>query len=603
VIVYGDPAREVRLHAFVAWLHERCDAVSAPEPGTAVTMQQLGMARGLLIDVGRLEQAGRDHLDRAEGEHADVATALQAGTDAAAGVFCALWELTQTGCRPVAGSAVRSGVQAVRAALDQLSAEPDAPITVKTPEGFAFYTMYPEQYCVAARCWADDHAAIADRRVGVVGVRSIGTTLSAVVGAVLENRGWQVHRRTVRPVGPPFDRTVDLHPGDLGGADRAVVVDEGPGMSGSSMASVAESLEQLGVSPEHISFLPGHGRDPGPMASHRVIARWTTTSRYVGRLEDMRWCGRSLPEVLVAATSRLSGTRADVRRIDDLGGGGWRAVVYDDACQWPPVTTAFERNKWRCTLADGSAVLWKFFGADEERTTRRARALFELGWGPRPLGSVHGYVATEWIPASPSTASDAVLCLPDLAAYVDLAAGTTLDPSESSAGVARLGEVLYWNTHEAWGAAAADRTTAWRDAAARHAARTVSAAFGDGSMEPHGWLRDRRTGRLRKVGGIGHDRDHTIIGRQSVAWDVAGTIVEWDLGGSERDRFLSRVGASHPSVRSRSWMHFHELAYAAFRLGLATMAADPDETMRSSVARYRTRLVTLLGMDDSDPSD
>jgi len=64
--------------------------------------------------------------------------------------------------------------------LHDLRSTPDFTVRVKVPEGFAFYTLYPEQYCAAASRWCDEHATSA-RRVLVVGVRSIGTSLSALV--------------------------------------------------------------------------------------------------------------------------------------------------------------------------------------------------------------------------------------------------------------------------------------------------------------------------------------------------------------------------------------------------------------------------------------
>lgn len=604
MIVYGDPAREVRLHELAIALGERCAAMAVPAFDGLGSLEQLGLTRSLLIDVGRLEQAGADHLERAatDAAGARLGATLRTATDAMAQAFCAVWGRTQDGTpAPTRDDVASAGLTRARAALDALIRDvDDALVTVKTPEGFAFYTLYPEQYCVAAHRWADDHAAAVDRDVAVIGVRSIGTTQSAVVATVLTARGWRAHRRTVRPGGAPFARSACLQPGDLGGAARALVVDEGPGISGSSMAAVADALERAGLAAPNISFLPGHGGEPGPMASDAVRERWATTRRYVAPLGSLRWDARSLPELLASSTGAVCGSQAPVERIDDVGGGAWRAFTCDDVTRWPPVTARFERAKYRCALADGNVVLWKFFGADAEAAAERAGALFALGWGPRPLGRVHGFVATEWIAGSSSGRADAGACLRDLAAYVHQAAGPPLDVRERSAAVARLAEMLSCNTSEALGPEAAEHTNRWSAAAAREAERTASATYGDGSMEPHGWLRDG-TGRLRKVGGIGHDRDHTVVGRQSIAWDVAGTIVEWGLAGRARDRFLRLVGEFHPELLVEPWMRFHELAYAAFRLGHATMAATPgadaaeDERDARATEWYRHGLAALLG--------
>src|SRR5882724_4330375 len=73
-------------------------------------------------------------------------------------------------------------------------------VEVSIPEGYAFYALHPRSYAEAAvRFWEDARP----RAVVVIGIRSIGTSLSAVVCAALEERGCAVRRYTVRPGGHP----------------------------------------------------------------------------------------------------------------------------------------------------------------------------------------------------------------------------------------------------------------------------------------------------------------------------------------------------------------------------------------------------------------
>src|SRR3982750_4419365 len=51
-------------------------------------------------------------------------------------------------------------------------------IRLRPPEGFAYYALYPEMYASACLDFLREQQPA---RVGVVGIRSIGTTLSAVV--------------------------------------------------------------------------------------------------------------------------------------------------------------------------------------------------------------------------------------------------------------------------------------------------------------------------------------------------------------------------------------------------------------------------------------
>src|SRR5205814_7722381 len=95
--------------------------------------------------------------------------------------------------------------------------------------------------------------------LAIVGIRSIGTTLTAVVRAAACARGVDADRITVRPQGDPYNRELAFSTPELRWVrDRAgrgavfLVVDEGPGRSGSSFLTTAEALERVGVSADCI---------------------------------------------------------------------------------------------------------------------------------------------------------------------------------------------------------------------------------------------------------------------------------------------------------------------------------------------------------------
>src|SRR5579859_6568587 len=67
-------------------------------------------------------------------------------------------------------------------------------LVVAPPEGFTYYALHPSDFARLA-------ATLDSSRYAVVGIRSIGTTLSAVVLAALTARGKQACRITVRPTG------------------------------------------------------------------------------------------------------------------------------------------------------------------------------------------------------------------------------------------------------------------------------------------------------------------------------------------------------------------------------------------------------------------
>jgi len=78
----------------------------------------------------------------------------------------------------------------------------------------------------------------------------------AVLSAILSAAGWNVTRVTARPQGDPFARRSELPRFDPF-PSLAIVVDEGPGLSGSSMASIAQCLLDAGVQRSGIAFFPG----------------------------------------------------------------------------------------------------------------------------------------------------------------------------------------------------------------------------------------------------------------------------------------------------------------------------------------------------------
>src|SRR5205823_11055584 len=93
-------------------------------------------------------------------------------------------------------------------------------VELRTPEGFAYYAVYPEAYIEAAR------RLRLTAQPFVIGIRSIGTTLGAVVAAAL-NAPPPI---TLRPHGEPFARQVtiaaELEQELLGRDAHYVIVDE-----------------------------------------------------------------------------------------------------------------------------------------------------------------------------------------------------------------------------------------------------------------------------------------------------------------------------------------------------------------------------------------
>jgi hypothetical protein len=559
MIVYGDPSLETTADV---WLERLAARIERARRGGQ------DERRRLLIEAGQLEQALADGPGGAP-----MLRRSEILTDAAADGLLGFFDSATA-----------------RKALRAIDLPSGLSLRIKLPEGYAFYALFPEQYARAAVLWAAEQADASARRALVIGIRSIGTGLSAVVARVLARTGWTVRRMTVRPAGHPYRRQVEISRLALVDADFALVVDEGPGQSGSSMAAAARALVEAGLERSRIVFLPGHGHGPGPAASASMRDWWRTTPCRIAGLDEPVFGGSSLIETL----ARRSGP---VVRVEDLSGGAWRGVVYSEDREWPAAFLAFERTKYRMVRADGSAVLWKFEGlaGGAEEASARMAWLARRGWTVAPLDCACGFVARPW--AEGQALSRESLnggFLAHLGRYIAQAALPACPEAERRAALERLRGMLYWNVREAFGEAMAERAKNWEGLPPDSPWPT----YGDGRLAPEEWLR-QADGRLVKVDCFGHRADHTVVGVQSLAWDLAGAMVEWELDDESARPLLAAFVAAGGELPPPATLMFYRLAYAAFRLGQCEMCAGVADSgeqgrLREAGGFYRRQLECLL---------
>lgn len=187
-----------------------------------------------------------------------------------------LQPLTHFLARVLMGEHIPSELSTWPSRLRDLGA--DRVVSVSRPEGFAFYGLHPLDYSDAVKGIPFDEC-----NVVVIGIRSIGTTLGAVVAETIRARSGQtrkVESFTVRPQGHPYDRRCSFSDSqqkiirECGPTARFLVVDEGPGLSGSSFLSVGEALVNLGVDHSQILFLCSREPKPERLVSPNGTARW-----------------------------------------------------------------------------------------------------------------------------------------------------------------------------------------------------------------------------------------------------------------------------------------------------------------------------------------
>jgi hypothetical protein len=608
MLVYGDHTFEGKLQALRMRLYAL--VTSALENYTSpnhlsVNPGNLDSLRTLLILCGQVEQGAHDTLVQALPAHEATRLIMRfhQATAHAAEAFYSV-ACSQPVALPLPVVDTTTALRRLLDTLDALYNTPDLSLTIKLPEGFSLYALYPEQYLIAAAQWLAEHSQQQACGALVVGIRSIGTTLAAVVSAVLRAQGWQVQSLTVRPTGHPYTRHVEISGVKINPSAWALIVDEGPGISGSSMAATASALVQAGVDRSHIAFLPGHPNNPGGAGSEEVQVWWQTTPRYVADVKSLVFNTLSLQEALAATLSE------PVYRIEDFSSGQWRHAVYADAKVWPAICTAFERIKYRYTLQSGKRVIFKFLGlastspdltptAESMAALLRARAA--QGLAAPVLGVAYGFVATEWIEGTPLSRDVLSPALVDtLGAYMARVAGSSMADGEARVAIERLTEMLHVNIGESFGDEAAELLPRYQPSD-HPSARDLQSTYGDGHMQPYEWIVDRAN-QLHKVDSVGHESDHTLVGQQSVAWDIAGAIVEWRLEDDAIERLLKAFTAAGGVYLELDTLNFYRAAYLALRLGACSLAAqvhDPHERDRllNASAIYRQQLANLLRVD------
>lgn len=610
MIVYGDRRAREDPRDLARALLEDCHAAS--QLGASAEGQDA--RRRVLVAAGELAQGLVDHAFAARGE-----------VDEAGPLERLAARLTTAAARALVAGAAPAEVAGV--VHETLRAPLPEAVEVRVPEGYAYYALLPEAYADAVR------RAGAGGPLVVVGLRSIGTGLAAVVAVA---GGAAAPPVTLRPVGHPFARTVRPGPAlarwllDAPAAARFAIVDEGPGLSGSSLNGVADWLEDRGVAPERLLFVPHHAGDLGPQASRRHRERWARAARVAaaapadfglglearprgglaaaadgagpGRLRPgVPGLGRRASASLRVARNhgRADGSPGPSTAFEDLTGGRWRARLYPDELAWPAVDARQERVKLLAPGGDGGPRLFKFagLGAYGDAALARARALEGLGLAPPALGLVRGFLVHPWLEGARPLGQarfDRRALVERVSDYLAaVARGLPRAPRVAGASPASLLDMARHNAGAALGADAAAALERWRERLPRLAAGLRPVAT-DGRLQACEWL-VVPDGRLLKTDGVDHHAGHDLIGCQDVAWDVAGAAVELDLDPDERARVARAAGRRDEEV-----LGFHEDCYLAFQVGrcwLAARAAAPDEAARLQAAGrgYAARLARRLG--------
>lgn len=532
-----------------------------------------GDAEAALLEAGELEQGVLDVCRPARDDRGEVERMLRRFIHATAAAYLARRER----------DAASEHLATARSALDRLRrAELPAWIEVRAPEGFAHYALDPAGYAHAATQYArevgPEHAA----RAVVVGVRSIGTTLSAIVAAAIGAE----RSLAVRPRGTSGTRRVAATPALSsallewrGAAGDVLIVDEGPGATGETFRCVARWLIEVGIPAARIVLFPSHLQPPA-FGDPAVGAFFTAARRYAppfdgGRVE--RVCARF-----------------DLSQPVELSGGRWREVVAGaaDAVAFP----RHERLKYLASDRDGHAHLIRYAGLGREGAASAARAerLAATGVGARVVGCEAGFLVTEWTVGdrlSPACVASREFGRA-LAAY--LAARTPLFRTGAAVGVVPVAAMLRENATEALGTAPAGLAAAL---ARLDRLTEREAAIADARLQTREWVR-LPNGGFRKLDAIDHGDGVRLPGPADPAWDVAGAAVEFRLDDAAVDELVERCAraAGESAAALARAVAAYRAPYAACQLGEVALSAREGlaETDRARLLREADRYTHLL---------
>jgi hypothetical protein len=451
---------------------------------------------------------------------------------------------------------------------NRLAVKIEAPetISISPPEGFTYYALHPLDFAKVTDRIGDHPGACA-----VIGVRSIGTTLSAVTTAALNMRGRAATRITVRPSGHPYARNAEFSPEQerwiaeqLLKSAQFLVVDEGPGRSGSTFLSVVEALERLGVPRERITIVGSREFDPGGLCAENTSERWMGL-RYVSTAPSVSTRFLNFPYI---------------------GGGDWRMYFCGAEQEWPESWTQMERLKF---LSPDRHEFLKFEGMGPlgREVQERAFLLAREGFSPAVSDAGDGFLSYTAIEGRRLRKQDvSPSLLEQIARYCSFRASAFTCASIHNS---ELDHMLEFNVQQEFG----------RDL--KLEAGQLSSGtplLADGRMQPHEWIVSRE-GKLLKTDAISHGDNHFFPGPCDIAWDLAGTVVEWDLDAQATGFLLSKFRQFSGKPISQQFQDYM-LAYCVFRLGFCKMATSTvagsreESRLEFAYLRYRAKAEQLL---------
>ena len=308
-----------------------------------------------------------------------------------------------------------------------------------------------------------------------------------------------------------------------------LIADEGPGLSGSSFASVARELSRQGIPDERIILFPSWNPDGTGFISGKATEQWQKHRKYLTEFDEI-WLDSGIFQQSWAHDS-----------MSDISAGKWRPILLEDESEYPPVYPQNERRKYLVSSNGSSGngtILVKFAGLGQygRATYSRALLLAEHGFSPRVLGLKNGFIAYEFVSGKPLTRKDLCPSFMETAARY-LAFLKNHFPAHTTRTPDQIREMIINNLTETAGQYWVKKFIETMPCAS--ALENVQTVAVDGRLLPHEWIKTE-VGYL-KTDITDHHADHFFPSCQDIAWDVAGLSVEFGLDERSRSDFVEDV--------------------------------------------------------------
>lgn len=509
----------------------------------------------LLIETGELETGITDIICNNYDCLNDEIVQCRKMSVLAGTIFHSLW---------ASGTLLTNNLQKIKFCLQRIKSFTKLPqkITIGVPEGFVYYSLYPEIYLEAAEKFYLEEKP---KKVIVIGLRSIGTQLSALVTAYLESYGCEVTTITLRPKGHPFNRHVVL-------SDKlkelfknsidtfVAIVDEGPGLSGSSIGGTLQEMLGLGIATEKTVIFPSWLPDSSSFISNTARNLWNRYKKYVGSFEN-QW-------IFNGKLEQFTGKKV----VYDLSAGIWREHFITNKNEYPPVHPHHERRKYLlvdCYMEDPVKQIAKFAGLGKfgRNNYRRALQLSESRYIPKVAGYTAGFILMDYVNGdilnSNSVNDKLIDFVTDYLGFIKRNMPVTQCVSYD-----HMMQMIYENVKEGLGERWCLQVDKLKKIPRSYYDQEVVKI--DGRMMPHEFLQTD-TGIL-KTDFLEHHNDQFFHGPQNIAWDIAAFCVEFNLDQKKRSDFLEKVITVDKQINTH--ISFFTIAYLSYRLGYVSLASE-----------------------------